>query len=78
MFDDYYIYVLRTHDGEILNEKRYILPPTRVSDILFRGTVEGWIDCNLSQYQSAMMCADGYVSTQVIFTGTQNPFNYGP
>lgn len=29
--DDYYVSVLRAKDGEILNEKRYILPPTPIT-----------------------------------------------
>lgn len=31
LLDEYYVYVLRTENGQILNEKRYLLPPTKLS-----------------------------------------------
>ena len=75
MLDDYYVSVVRTSDGNILNEKRYILPPTRVTDSIFNADGDGWIGCSLSQYQTSLVQDNHFVNTQVIITGTQNPFN---
>ncbi len=31
LMDEFYISILRTDKGQFLNEKRYILPPTKLS-----------------------------------------------
>lgn len=51
LLDEYYVSVMRTKGGHILNEKRYLLPPTRVSSFFF-GTDDGdgYIKCSLSPY----------------------------
>ena len=42
LLDEYYVSVLRTDDAQILNEKRYLLPPTPISQfILGMGGSEG-------------------------------------
>ena len=77
LLDEYYVYVMRTEEGNILNEKRYILPPTPLSQfILGMGDTDGFMKCNLNQYQAAMIKDEHFVPTQVVFTGTPNPFNY--
>ena len=56
LLDDYYVQVIRTSEGEILNEKRYLLPPTPLSQfILGMGDSDGFMKCNLSPYQSPMV-----------------------
>ena len=71
---------MRTDDGEILNERQYILPPTPVTE-LFLGmgnlTEDGFAKCNLSEWGSANIVGDHYSPTQVIVAGTRNPFAYG-
>ena len=49
LLDEYYVSVMRTKGGHILNEKRYLLPPTRLSSFFF-GTQDedGYIKCSLS------------------------------
>ena len=77
LLDEYYVYVMRTEKGDILNEKRYILPPTPLSQfILGMGGDDGFMQCNLNPYQSAMIKDEHFVPTQVVFAGTPNPFNY--
>ena len=82
--DEYYVSILRTEDGQFLNEKRYILPPTKVSEFVLELTDdlntlddtktlkvdEGYIDCNLGKYLSASIQGNHYVPEQVVFTGT--------
>lgn len=54
--EDYYIAVVRTEDGIIQNERRYILPPTKVSDLFMQldgdSGGDGYVKCNLSKWQS--------------------------
>lgn len=77
MLDDYYVYVMRSDNGNILNEKRYLLPPTPISEFFFRqGSDDGYIKCNLSPYQSSLIEGEHFVQAQVVFVGTQNPFSY--
>lgn len=77
LLDEYYVSVVRTEDGNILNEKRYLLPPTPISQFVFGvGEVDGYMRCNLSPYQSALVQDDHFVQTQVVFAGTSNPFSY--
>ena len=76
VLDDYYVTIVRADNGEFLNEKRYILPPTPLSEIMVTSTDDGFRPCNLSRYQSAMTRGGRFLETQVLFTGTQNPFNY--
>ena len=79
---------MRTDNGQFLNEKRYILPPTRVSEFVLELTdnintldednkkIDGYVDCNLGKYLSPSIQDNHYVPEQVLFTGTQNPFNF--
>ena len=77
LLDEYYVCVLRTENGQILNEKRYLLKPTPLSEFfLGMGDKDGFIKCNLSPWQSPMIENDHYVDTQVVFAGTPNPFSY--
>ena len=77
LLDDYYVSVVRTDNGNILNEKRYILQPTPISQFIFgMGDTDGFMDCSISPYQTSLVQDNHFVSTQVVFTGTQNPFNY--
>lgn len=78
VLSDYYIAVLRTEDGVIQNEKRYILPPTPVTEFIFKVGVDDfdYTKCGLSPYQAANVKDNHFVPAQVVFTGTQNPFNY--
>lgn len=77
LLDEYYVYVMRTEKGNILNEKRYILQPTPISQfVLGMGDNDGYIKCNLSPYQSANVKDGHFVNTQVVFAGTPNPFAY--
>lgn len=51
LLDDYYVSVLRTDKAQILNEKRYLLPPTPISQfVLGMGSENGYMKCNLSPY----------------------------
>ena len=60
-----------------MNEKRYILPPTRLSEFFFgEGTEDGFMKCNLSQYKSSLVDGNHFVPAQVVFVGTPNPFRY--
>lgn len=80
--DEYYVSVLRTDNGQFLNEKRYILPPTKVSQFVLELTDDkskmddGYVECNLGKYMSAFIDNNHYVPHQVVFTGTQSPFRY--
>ena len=77
LLDDYYVQVFRTDKGEILNEKRYLLPPTQISQfILGMGGDDGFMPCNLSEYQTSLVQNNHFVPAQVVFTGTQDPFSY--
>ena len=82
LLDEYYVCIMRTDKGQFLNEKRYILPPTKVSEFVLELTDkqekldDGYVECNLGKYLSARIQDNHYVSEQVIFTGTQNPFKY--
>jgi len=77
LLDEYYVYVVRTENGNILNEKRYILPPTRISEfILGMGDRDGFMKCSLSPYQTPIIQDEHFVNTQVVFAGTPNPFSY--
>ena len=87
ILDEYYVSILRTDNGQFLNEKRYILPPTKLSEFVLElsddpdkardtSKIDGYVDCNLGEYQSPSIDGDHYVPEQVIFTGTQNPFRY--
>lgn len=88
LLDEYYVSILRTDNGQFLNEKRYILPPTKVSEFVLELTDDlstvrdgkkiddGYVDCNLGKYMSADVDGNHYVPHQVVFTGTQNPFRY--
>ena len=73
---------MRTDGGQFLNEKRYILPPTKVSEFVLELTDkkekmdDGFVECNLGKYLSSQVQGNHYVPEQVLFTGTQNPFNY--
>ena len=74
--DEYFVTVLRTENGQILNEKRYLLPPTPISKLLVGESDDGYTKCKLSKWQSAQINGDHFVPAQTIFTGTQNPFTY--
>ena len=51
MLDEYYVSVVRTENGNILNEKRYILQPTPISQfILEMGDSDGYMKCRISPY----------------------------
>ena len=77
ILSDYYITVARTDNGEILNEKRYILPPTSAADlILDMNQTDGYTKCRLGKWQSATIDGDHFATSQVVFVGTPNPFNY--
>ena len=90
ILDEYYVSILRTDNGQFLNEKRYILPPTKVSEFVLELTDDestldeehkkkiddGFVECNLGEYLSSQVQDDHFVPEQVLFTGTQNPFNY--
>ena len=75
--DEYYVSILRTDNGEILNEKRYILPPTRISDAIVGNMDDGYYGCNISRWQTASVDdEDKFVNTQLMIVGTQEPFNF--
>ena len=77
LLDDYYVSVLRTDKAQILNEKRYLLPPTPISQfVLGMGSENGYMKCNLSPYQTSLVKDNHYVKTQVMFVGTPDPFSY--
>lgn len=53
VLDQYYVSIVRTDNGNIINEKRYILPPTKMSEIILDNcTTDGYYKCNLSEYIS--------------------------
>ena len=64
LLDEYYVYVMRTENGNVLNEKRYILKPTPVSEFLL-GMVDddGYIKCNLNKYQTSSVKDNHFVAT---------------
>ena len=81
ILDEYYVSILRTDNGQFLNEKRYILPPTKVSEFVLElsddpdkardiSKIDGYVDCNLGKYLSSSISGNHYVPEQVIFTGT--------
>ena len=81
ILDEYYVSILRTDSGQFLNEKRYILPPAKLSEFVLElsddpnkaidtSKIDGYINCNLGEYQSPSIDGDHYVPEQVIFTGT--------
>ena len=75
--DEYYVSVLRTDNSNILNEKRYLLRPMKVADLIsISCTQDEYFKCNLGKWHSSNIKDNHFVSTQVLFTGTQNPFNY--
>lgn len=76
VLDDYYVYVMRTENGEILNEKRYLLKPTSLAELIYGTDENEWTKCNLSKYQTPLVQDNHYVRAQVVFTGTPDPFNY--
>ena len=82
LLDEYYVSILRTDKGQFLNEKRYILPPTKLSEFVLElcdgeeNLDNGYVDCNLGKWLSANVEDNHFVPTQVVFTGTQPPFNY--
>lgn len=83
LLDEYYVSILRSDKGQFLNEKRYILPPTKLSEFILELSDEmkseedaGYVDCNLGKYLSSSIEGNHYVPQQVVFVGTPNPFNY--
>ena len=80
LLDEYYITVVRTDQGDVANERKYILPPTSISELLFNNdasTDDGYVRCGgLMEYADPMVQDNHYVPEQVVFTGTQNPFAY--
>lgn len=80
LLDEYYITVVRTDKGELANERKYILPPTSISELLFNNdasTNYGYVRCSgLVEYADPTVQDNHYVPEQVVFTGTQNPFAY--
>ena len=82
LLDEYYVSILRTDKGQFLNEKRYILPPTKLSEFVLelcdgeKNLDDGYVDCNLGKYLSSSIEGNHYVPHQVLFVGTPNPFNY--
>lgn len=82
MLDEYYVSILRTDKGQLLNEKRYILPPTKLSEFVLelcdgdKNLDDGYVNCNLGKYLSANISGNHFVPEQVVFVGTPNPFGY--
>ena len=82
LLDEYYVSILRTDKGQFLNEKRYILPPTKLSEFVLelcdgeKNLDDGFVDCKLGKYLSSSIEGNHYVPHQVLFVGTPNPFNY--
>ena len=72
--DEYFVSVFRAEGGEMKNESRYLLPPTPLSKFIYG--VEDGVKCRISPWQSSTILGDKFVPEQVVFTGTQNPFNY--
>ena len=54
------------------NEKRYILPPTPITEFMFNVGVDSqeFSKCNLSPYQAANAKENHFVPAQAVFTGT--------
>jgi len=50
VLEDYYVYVFRSENGDVLNEKHYILPPTPASDLLLGMDADGNYECVLNPY----------------------------
>ena len=51
-----FIYVLRTEDGNIRNERRYLLPPTPLSKFLLEvNGEEDFMDCELDGWRSSIV-----------------------
>lgn len=57
------------------------MPPTKLSEFVLElsddpnkaidtSKIDGYVDCNLGEYQSPSIDGDHYVPEQVIFTGT--------
>lgn len=77
ILSEYYVSIMRTDGGNILNEKRYILKPTSVADLFVQsGDSDGFVKCSISPYQSASIEGDHFVDNQVVFVGTPDPFTY--
>ena len=38
---------------------------------------DGFVDCRIDDYSTSLIENEHFVHSQVIFTGTQSPFNYG-
>ena len=74
VLSEYYVSILRTDNGRIMNEKRYILPPTPVSEFLVSGDESGYVGCKLSRYLTASVKDNHHAKASVVFTGTQPPF----
>lgn len=69
--DEYYVSVLRTDDSNILNEKRYLLKPMKVTNLISLScTQDEYFKCNLGKWHSSNIKDNHFVSTQVVFTGT--------
>lgn len=65
LLDEYFITVVRTSDSDIMNEKRYLLPPTSLSRFFFHEEtdVDGYVKCRLSPYQTSLVQDDHFVQT---------------
>lgn len=76
--DDYYVSVLRTENANILNERRYLLKPFKVSGFLMEveSDEHKYMKCNLGKWHSSGIKDNHFVTSQAIFAGTTNPFNY--
>ena len=64
--DEYYVSVLRTDNSSILNEKRYLMRPMRVKDLLLDIDIDAdseYFKCNLSKWHSANIKDNHFVST---------------
>lgn len=75
--ENYYIQVLRAEDGEVQNERRYILPATKASELAYgpKG-VDGWVDCQLDPWDTSLAKDDQLTPDQVLLVGTPNPFDF--
>lgn len=64
LLDEYYVCIVRSENGNILNEKRYILQPTPISQFVFgMGDEDGYMKCNLSPYQTSLVQDNHFVPT---------------
>lgn len=59
--DDYYVSVLRTENANILNEKRYLLKPFKVSSMLLDNSE--YVKCNIGKWHSSNIKDNHFVST---------------